>query len=55
MLRGSRTTTAIRDRLDRLGRTLPDARADVVVVLDHFGPEGRTAAVVAARAAAFLR
>ncbi len=54
ILRGSRTTTAIRTQLDVLKDTLGAATLETVTGLNHFGPEGRTAPTVAERASAFL-
>ncbi|MEU7871710.1 alpha/beta hydrolase [Dactylosporangium sp. NPDC049140] len=55
ILRGSRTAAAILTQTDRLKDTLGDAAIETMAGLNHFGPEGRTAPVVAERVSAFLR
>jgi pimeloyl-ACP methyl ester carboxylesterase len=54
ILRGGRTAAAIRTQTDRLRDVLHDATIETMAGLNHFGPEGRTAPVVAERAWAFL-
>ncbi|MEO3869540.1 hypothetical protein ABGB18_11970 [Nonomuraea sp. B12E4] len=50
LLRGSRTARASRAEFD----ALPNATLETLNGLNHFGPEGKTAPVVAERAVAFL-
>ncbi|MGJ6966241.1 alpha/beta fold hydrolase [Streptosporangium sp. G11] len=54
LLRGGRTARAGRAEFDALRDVLPDATLETLDGLDHFGPEGKTAPIVAERAAAFL-
>jgi pimeloyl-ACP methyl ester carboxylesterase len=55
LLCGSRTASASRAEFDALRDTLPDAALETLGGLNHFGPEGKTASVVAERVLAFLR
>jgi pimeloyl-ACP methyl ester carboxylesterase len=55
LLRGGRTTTATgAGSFDPLRDTLPNATLETIEGLDHFGPEGKTAPLVARQALAFL-
>ncbi len=54
LLCGSRTPRASRAEFDALRDTLPNAVLETLDGLNHFGPEGKSASVVAERAAAFL-
>ncbi|MEU8928184.1 alpha/beta hydrolase [Kitasatospora sp. NPDC048545] len=54
LLRGSRTPRASRAEFDALRDTLPNAALETLAGLNHFGPEGKSAPVVAERAVAFL-
>ncbi|MEW9533672.1 alpha/beta fold hydrolase [Microbispora sp. NPDC049125] len=55
ILVGSRSPAATRANCAALRDTLPEVVLETLEGLNHFGPEGRTAAVVAGRALAFLR
>ncbi|MBG0822614.1 alpha/beta hydrolase [Planomonospora sp. ID91781] len=55
LLCGGRTARASRAEFDALRDTLPDAVLETLGGLDHFGPEGKNASVVAERVLAFLR
>jgi pimeloyl-ACP methyl ester carboxylesterase len=55
LLRGSRTPHAAGGDFGALRDTLPAATLETLKGLDHFGPEGKSAPVVADRALAFLR
>jgi pimeloyl-ACP methyl ester carboxylesterase len=54
LLCGSRTPLAMRTQLDPLRNILPNATLETMAGLNHFGPEGKTAAAVAKRSATFL-
>lgn len=54
LLCGSRTRPATRAEFDALRATLPHAVLDTLPKLDHFGPEGKSAAVVADRVREFF-
>ncbi|GGK93290.1 alpha/beta hydrolase [Planomonospora parontospora subsp. parontospora] len=55
ILCGGRTARASRAEFDALRDTLPEAALETLGGLDHFGPEGKNASVVAERVLAFLR
>ncbi|WP_431908677.1 alpha/beta fold hydrolase [Nonomuraea jabiensis] len=54
VLCGGRSKAAHREEFAALRDMLPDAALETLDRLDHFGPEGRTAAVVASRVRPFL-
>lgn len=54
LLCGGRTARASREGFGALRDTLPHATLEILDGLNHFGPEGKTASVVAERALAFL-
>lgn len=54
ILCGTRTPPANRTELEAVVDTLPNAAIDVLSGLDHFGPQGKSAPVIAERAAEFL-
>ncbi|MEU4537470.1 alpha/beta hydrolase [Streptosporangium sp. NPDC023825] len=54
LLCGNRTARASRAEFDAIRDTLPNATLETLNGLNHFGPEGKTAPVVAERAVAFL-
>ncbi|MFG6195544.1 alpha/beta fold hydrolase [Nonomuraea sp. JJY05] len=55
VLCGGRTAPAMRDEFAILRDTLPHATLETLDGLNHFGPEGKSAHVVARRALAFLQ
>ncbi|MEV0353099.1 alpha/beta hydrolase [Nonomuraea sp. NPDC050680] len=55
LLCGGRSSRASREEFDAVRDTLPDVTLETLDGLNHFGPEGKSAVVVAERALAFLR
>jgi pimeloyl-ACP methyl ester carboxylesterase len=55
ILCGGRSSRASRAEFGVLRDTLPDATLETLDGLDHFGPEGKTASIVAERTLGFLR
>jgi pimeloyl-ACP methyl ester carboxylesterase len=55
ILCGGRSSRTSRAEFGVLRDTLPDATLETLDGLDHFGPEGKTASIVAERTLAFLR
>ncbi|MEV6158301.1 alpha/beta hydrolase [Nonomuraea sp. NPDC052129] len=54
LLCGGRSSRASREEFDAVRDTLPDVTLETLDGLNHFGPEGKSALVVAERALAFL-